>query len=224
MQRFLICLFAVGLVLGVTGLTGCKVSTPVLRDRAEANLAKGEYGQADDNIQELLSREQSSWMNQYLLGRLRMKQARHQDAQIALTRAWGIYGEGPSRNAMLDLLAEAYYQQGDQAYDNLAGFLKQQADQYADMPSYLRQARYLRKIGDVDNTLLALRKAEQLASPEHPELFVELARFYKGLGDRANAVQALRHALYYLPDNDEVKQMLRDYDIVPGPTIAMPVQ
>jgi tetratricopeptide (TPR) repeat protein len=212
------------LLLAAFILAGCQVSTPVLRDRAEASLAAGNYPAAEADVTELLSREQSSWMNQYLLGRLRMKQARYQDAQVALGRAWAIYVDGEKRDEMLDLLAEAYYQQGPQAYDNLASFLAQQAEQYADMPSYLRQARYLRMTGDVDNTLLALRKAEQLATPESPELFLELARFYKGLGDRANAVQALRHALHYMPENDEVRQMLRSYNIVPGPTIAMPVR
>ena len=120
---------------------------------------------------------------------------------------------------ILDRLAQAYYEQDRP--ENLTAFLARTAEFYGQPRDYLRQAKYLVKVGDVDSAKLAYRKAAYFAPSGDASPYIAIADFYISIDDQTNAATALRYGYYVNPKDGEVADRFRQLGLVPGPTQSL---
>jgi tetratricopeptide (TPR) repeat protein len=92
---------------------------------------------------------------------------------------------------------------------------------YGGSNDFLRQANYLTKLGDMDQAKVAYQKAIHFAAQDDAEPWIAMAAFYELVGDKGNAIEALRHAHAINPANLSVADRLRHYGIVPGPAAGI---
>ncbi len=210
-------------LLMVAVLAGCQRPVSELHDRAEVLIRNNRLQDAEQILIGTAKRMPASWRNSFLTGKLRLKQRRPLDAQLALQRSRAILGEGEAMPEILDLIALAMYRQGDPARDDLVAFLREAVDTYGQTTDYLRQGYYLHKLGDNDNAIIALRKGASIAEPDDPRPYVALGDFYAAIGQTEQAVQQLKYAYTLDPEDKHVHKRLRDLGVVPGPTLITPI-
>jgi len=197
----------------LVALSGCQMTNEVvLRRQANSAMTRGDTSTARQKYQRLVELDPTNARYQYGYGATQLRAGNLTEAKLALERARRLE---PDRRGftpkVLDKLAEAYYRQDDER--RLRAFLKQTTRERKTASRFLRQARYLRKLGDVDAARTAYRKAVIFASDRNPEPYLEIAEFYQSIGDRENAVKALRQAYHIDPANERVAQRLRQYGI-----------
>ncbi len=198
---------------------GCEPNS-YLRQRGVEALHAGDTRWADERFSQAVRQDATDWKSLYYLGQIRLKQGQPLEAQMHLERALTLRPDHRQTADILDQLAEALFQQGQTA--NLHALVKQATQEYGTTRDYLRQAQYLAKSGDVDGAKLAYRKAGQFAQPDDATPFVSMAEFYDSINDRQNAITALRCAYGIDPRSIKLRNRLRSFGVVPGPTIALP--
>ena len=156
----------------------------------------------------------------YLLGKTDLKLNEPMDAQLALGKAIALSSPNDAdMNDMLNAYAEALARQ---RLDNpLRQFLQEQVDKRGTVADYLRQGKYLAKIGDMDKARLAFRQAAYYAPSNDARPYLALASFYESINDIESAKRALRYAYYVNPNDPRIADQLRKYNIVPGPTVKL---
>jgi Flp pilus assembly protein TadD len=199
---------------------GCNTTREVvLREQAERARTRGQMQSAQEKYEKLVEMNSTSAQYQYGLGATYLSTGELDKARIALEQARAL---APNRRTLtpniLDKLAETYYRQDDRR--RLTDFLLQSAKERGTARAYLRQATYLRKLGDMDAARTAYRKAAIFAGERNPRPYLEMADFYQSIGDRKNAVKSLRYAHHIAPENRQVAQRLQAFGIEPGPQAA----
>jgi Flp pilus assembly protein TadD len=207
----------VALVLGMlVGASGCTTAKEVvLREQARQARDRGQMQQAQTKYEQLVELNPTSAQYQHALGASYLASGKLDAARIALEQARELaYDRSYITPRILDKLAETYYRQDD--LRRLTGFLNQTAKQRGTTRSYLRQAQYLRKIGDMDAARVAYRKAAYFAEDGNAQPYVAMADFYQSIGDRTNAVKALRYAYHVAPGDGDVNQRLQSLGVEPA--------
>lgn len=208
--------------LGATvllGLGGC-VNNVVLRERGVENLRKKDYAAAAGNFQGAVDKKPTDFEAQYYLGATLLQLGRPLDAQMPLERALTLKPDNPEWTPrILDALAESLYQQ--KRYETLHTFLEEASLYWGTTEDFLRQGRYLEKTGDLDNALLAYRKAGLWSAPNDARPYIAMADLYEALGDRPNTLKALGMAYYSNPNDPGLPDRFRKHGIVPGPTVGI---
>ncbi len=206
------------LCLGLLLITGCRTALDI-RNEGVAALNRGQNELAVQKFTEAVERDPSSARNHYQLGRGYLAVNENVKAQYELEKALALRPNEPELTPdILDSLAEAIYRQDMTA--NLYAFLEKQVKDFGTTRDYLRQGKYLAKAGDPDAARLAFRKGAYFAAPNDPEPYIAIADFYTAIGDQPEAVTALRYANYVDPGNRDVAERLRQFGIVPGPTVT----
>lgn len=206
-------------VLIFTGLSqvGCE-SAIRLRERGISAYNAGQPELAKDRLSRAIEIRPSDVPSLYHLGLINLEMGLPLDAQLVLEKALELKQEDASMTPMIiDALAEAYFQQGRE--EALYNFLARIASTYATSEDFLRQARYLSKIGDMDAARAAYRKAAFFAPVDEDGPYVELALFYESINDRPNMVQALKWAWAINDQNPRTAAAFERLGIVPGPTL-----
>lgn len=199
-------------------IAGCQTAAN-LREEGRLALNRGQYARALDKCSLAVEKDPSSAHSQYQLGLAYLALDRGFEAQYALEKAHALEPDDRELTPdILDALAEALSQQDRTA--NLYAFLDKMVETYRTTRDYLRQAEYLAKSGDPDAARLSFRKAAYFADPGDVEPYLAIADFYTAISDQPNAVTALRYANYVAPGNLDVAERLRQFGIVPGPTVA----
>jgi tetratricopeptide (TPR) repeat protein len=213
----------VGLFLaaGLTaGLTGCGLSTE--RTLYEGQMAYDDknYELAEQKVSQVLSEDDTDWKALLYMGKIRLAQGRSAEAIVPLQKSLGLVEDEPDNAALvLDALAEAYLQQ--KQYNTLASMLQHQVNERGELRDYLRQAKYLGKMGDSDSAVLAYRKAIRFAGPRNDAAYLALADYLGSVGETDKEILALRKALYISPGKKSTADRLRKFGIVPGPAAAV---
>jgi len=153
------------------------------------------------------------------LGLVHLKREKFIEAQHELELAVTMNPTAKQGPDILDALAGALYGQGNAGA--LHALLEQACRNNGTTRDYLRQARFLTQLGDADNAHLALGKAAHFAEPDDPGAQLALAAFYEWVGNDAEAILALRRALFIDPDNRDIQDRLRAHGVIPGPTAAL---
>jgi len=200
---------------------GCQTNTSV-REEGVILYQGGDYPAAAAKFQRATELLDSDYKSHYLLGLAQLKLGRPVAAQVSIERGLAVRFDDPALRAdMLDALAEAYFQQGEARYDNLAAFLTSTAAERNASRDYLRQGKYLAKMGDADAARTALRKGAQFARPNDPSPYMAAADFYRALGDVPNELVSLKYAYYIDPKLPGLNDRIRALGTVPGPTVAL---
>jgi Flp pilus assembly protein TadD len=196
-------------------LPGCHVQEVALRTQGQNALAGGNHQTALEKYKKLVEINPTSAQYQYGLGSSYLATGQYHEAELALERAWNLAPNDRNLTSkILDDLAEALYRQDK--IQQLTTFLTETTKQYGSTESYLRQAEYLAKAGNLDGARVAYRKAAYFASERNPEPYLEMARFYASINDRQNVVKALKYAHYVAPRNQAVLQRMKQYGVQPG--------
>lgn len=201
-------------------LTGCNPPNSLLRQQAINAMEEKDITTAEKRLERAVRQDDTDWKSMWLLGVVRNEQNRPLDAQLLLERALTLRGKADETPDINDALAESLYLQNQPAA--LAAMLQKAVEDYGGMRDYLRQAKYLGKSGDADGARRGFQKAYKFADKKDPLPYLVAADYFDSVGDKAGAIEALRHVYYITPGNQKVCNRLRNYGIVPGPTIGLP--
>lgn len=211
--------WAAALLAGSLLLGGC-VTNSMLRERGYNRMAAKDYGQARSYFEQAVQQNPRDVLAQYYLGLNELHLDRPRPAQTALEQALELRPNDPSLTPkILDALASAMFRQGRIA--ELNAFLGDQATQRGTSADYQRHGEYLAKAGDHDGARLAFQKAARFTTPGDATAYLAIADFYESLGDRQNAVTALRYAYWVNPQEPSLPQRFRAYELIPGPTLKL---
>jgi tetratricopeptide (TPR) repeat protein len=205
-----------GLFVSGLALTGC---TDRMLYEGQLAYEDKKYDVAEQKVTEVLAEDDTDAKALYYLGKIRLAQGRPAEAIVPLQKALSLVEDEPESEEVLDALAEAYLQQ--KQYDTLANLLQHAVNENGKMPDYLRQAKYLGKMGDADGALLAYRKAIRFGGPKDDTGYLALADYFESIGKTDQAIIAVRKALYISPGNMRTAERLRKYGIVPGPAATL---
>ncbi len=210
------CVILTGLFVSGLALTGC-----MDRTLYEGQLAYEDkkYDVAEQKVTAVLAEDDTDAKALYYLGKIRLAQGRSAEAIVPLQKALSLVEDEPESEEVLDALAEAYLQQ--KQYDTLANLLQHAVNENGKMADYLRQAKYLGKMGDADGALLGYKKAIRFGGPKDDTGYLALADYFESIGKTDQAIIAVRKALYISPMNMRTQERLRKYGIVPGPAAAL---
>jgi len=208
------------LLLTILLAGGCKtVPNSVLRQRAYIATQKGDLEVARENYQRAATQDPTDWESQYRLGETLLKLKQPVEAQLTLEKARVLRNNHPETPRIIDLLAEAFYQQNRP--EQLHMLLREAADEFSTVHDYVRQGDYMFKTNEMDGARVAYLKAVRFASPGDIEPYAKLATFYEKIGDMPKAVTSLRNAHYINPNDPGIADRLREHGIVPGPAAAL---
>jgi len=198
---------------------GCE-SSVVLREHGDNAYRGQRYADAESYYTRALKLRPNNWRAQYGLGKTYLAVEKPLKAEGPLEEAYLLRDEHLETPAILDRLAESYYQQGNRTL-TLRSMLQEATDRYQTPHDFLRQADYMERTGDLDAAVVAYRKACFFTPDGDSDPFMQMADFYERVGDEANAVQALRFAYYMDPETEGIEQRFRAHGIVPGPTVGL---
>ena len=219
MSRTVRCPLLIALtVLPSLATVGCE-SAPYLRQRGIEACQDARYERAEALLTRAVKLDPGVWQAHMVLGQVHLKRAKYLEAQHELELALSMNPSSDHTPEILDALAETLLGQGNAGA--LHALLGKACADYGTTRDYLRQARFLGRLGDLDNAKIALGKASHFAAPDDPDAQLALADFYESIGNEREAIQALRHALYIDPDNAVIQKRLRAHGVIPGPTAAI---
>lgn len=198
---------------------GCHINNPTLRQKAIDALQDGDTARATKFYNKALSQIDSDWQAMLGIAHIQFKQGNWIEAQHGYEKVISLQPANMEVSKWLDRVAECLFKQG--LSDRLQDMLLNANEQYGTSHDFLRQANYLTKLGDMDQAQIAYRKAVHFADVTDAEPWIAMAAFYELVGDRGNAIDALRHAYAINPANQSVADRLRHYGIVPGPTAGI---
>lgn len=233
-------LFAVAMpLLALTLTTGCTISNDMARLKGYDAYRANKPAEAREYFEMVVARDATDYKSHYYLGQLGLGAMAEPDyarrhfeiaytirqakPDIALAPQPGTADMAvpfPSREQIVDGLAEAIYRQGN--HPQLFTFLNQVAEQYGTAADYLRQAKYMRLVGDHDAARFAYVKAARAAGGKDPAPYYQLGEFLDEVGARDSALKAYRHAYYIDPKYPHVAEKIRAHGMVPGPTVGLP--
>ena len=201
----------------VAAVGGCQRPIGSIRTEGDLLFDQGEYADAADAYTQIADRYPGDWEGQYRLGLCRLELGEVSAARRALEIA---HSRRPSDSNIADALAEAMYQEGDEA--GLFAFLRERAESTKSVEAYRRLARFCIELSDPDSARVALETAIRLDGARSVEPYLDAAGFAERLGDIDQALRRLRQAYGIDPRDQRVQQRLRALGEVPGPTIMLP--
>jgi len=216
--RTMRCLGCLAVVVCVIA-AGCSAPNSVLIERADAAVANSQPLRAEAFLVRAMAHDQTDWRVYERFGQLRLADHRALDAQVYFEQALTLRPDHPETGQIIESLAESLLMQGK--YDAMGQVLAARASHTGQEVDYLRQGRFLTRIGDVDAAMLAYRKAAAVAEPGDADPMLAIAALYESTGDNANALLYLRYAYYQQPANLFIADELRRHGMVPGPTAGL---
>lgn len=210
-------MFAAGLLACVT-ITGCSTTRPLpyVRDQGDKALEREHYTTAQAEFTEVVSRVPTDWRSRVklatALGHLKQYPAMREQMAVA-------YDLRPEEPEVLDLYCESMLLAKDN--DTLIRFLRDLSVSPGRVDDFIRLGYYAAKVGDVDEAERALLTGAKLDRGQSVEPQMAMASFYANLGDDKRALQRLRMALFLDPENESIKEAIRSYGQIPGPSYAV---
>jgi len=188
----------------------------VIEDSGDLAYGKGDYHDAVAEYAEVVDRRPGKLSARIELGKALLKTG---DAELAREHLNAAYAINPKNDLVIELLATSMLETGDTR--SLTAFLNEQANDNNDPNSWMRLGRFLSAASDDDEAKNALLEAARLDHGTSVRPQLELARFYRAVGDDENAVRRYRMAMFIEPQNGEADDALREMGYIPGPTFAL---
>lgn len=209
-------LLTLGLLVG-TILTGCSTARPLpyVRDQGDKALDRENYTLARAEFEEVVSRDPTDWRS-----RVKLASALEQLHEYPMMREQMAvaYDLRPEDAEILSLYCESMRLAKDN--DTLLRFLRDLSVSPGRVEDFLRLGWYASEIGDADEAERALLTGARLDRGQSVEPQMALASFYAKIGDDERALQRLRMALFLDPENESIRDAIRSYGEIPGPSYA----
>ena len=207
------------LVLAAALLGGCNTVRPLptVRESGDRFFGRGQFQQAAAEYKEYTERKPGEPAVQLMYAKTLL--ALH-DPVPAVEHATIAYDQHPTDEDYIETRAQALFEA--KKNDELDRFLRGMTSGRGLPSDYIRQGRFLAKLGDADGALTALRVAAKVDGGKTLEPQLALADFYHRIGDKQNEIKRLRMALYLDPQNADLPARFRALNEVPGPSLAMP--
>jgi Flp pilus assembly protein TadD len=207
------------LALALVG--GCTtLPNDVLRQQASDDLRDGDIAGADKCLTQAVDQEPTDAWAQYMMGRVRLLQGRPVEAETFFEQALVNESGTLSEPAILDGLAQSLLDQGNKS--RLVTFLAERAHEHPTVAGYLRQGKYLGKMGDADGAVLAFKKAARIAAKTDATPYLAAAEYYDSIGDTQDRDLALRRAYTADHYSTPVLVALHLAGMEPGPQLLLP--
>jgi tetratricopeptide (TPR) repeat protein len=238
--RACIVLFLASAALPMTGCVN-ELTTDMVRAEAYSAFRSGDMPRARELFEQAAGRDATDVKSHYFLGRIGLEQLN--DAGYArrhLETCYEIVHAKTSRHVaplpgtantavpfptitqIADALAESIHRQNNPP--QLMGFLQEMIENHGSSRDYIRKGDYLVKLGDPDAAHTSYVAACKVRDPKDAGPYVVLAGFYDSIGDKDQAILALRNAYHIDPYNQDAAAQLRAHGMVPGPSIGLPPQ
>lgn len=205
-------------VLTATVLAGCANQPRALHmversgDRATAleqhDIALAEYA-------ELVERAPSVPEYRLKYGRALLHAGDARGAREQLEYAYTLM---PRNEEVITLLARSMAESRDT--ENAVRLLRTIAEDRKQPEDWMRLGRFLARVNDPDAAEAALLTAARIDAGASFQPQWELATLYRSIGADDKALERLRMCLYLDPANEEVRDLIRGYGEIPGPTAA----
>jgi len=212
MRRTVLCVLGAALLCGV----GCQRALWVVREEGDRAFKRGEYEQARAEYAEVAERDPADWDYRVKLAETLLQLGEPARAREHLAV---VHSVRPDDDEVFESLAEATYRAGE--YDDLITLLQRRASDRQRASDHLLLGEYAQRVGDADTAERALLTAARIDGGESAAPQIALADFYESLGDEGRALRRLRMALYIEPESESLRQRIRAYGEVPGPSFAI---
>lgn len=228
------------LMISASALTGCvnELSTDLVRVDAYGAYRKGDFTAARELFERAAEEDATDVKSHYFLGRIGLDQLndagyarRHLEVCYTIVHSKTLKRVAPAPGTassavpfpttqqIADALCESIYRQNNPP--QLMGVLNEMIENHGTTHDYLRRAQYLRKLGDPDAAHASYLAALKVRDPKDATPYVALADFYDSIGDKDQAIRALRNAFYIDDHNQEAAARLRAHGMVPGPSVGL---
>lgn len=209
------------IAIGAAALTlasGCGSQRPLSMVRADAATAYslGQYEQARALYQQWVNRKPEDPEARYHLAQSLLQLGRAREARELMEVARDVR---PAEEKYTELLAEAMYQAG--ATDDLFRLLRGEVERRGRVGDYSRLGDYSARVGAVDEAEVAFLGAARADRGQSPGPQLDLANFYRQVGDVENERRRLRMVIFAEPGHPEASERLRAMGEIPGPTLAL---
>ncbi len=203
--------------------TGCTStpSIPTLRDEGQRAYIRGEYDASISFWEQLLERKPEDSGANIGIGKAYLAVQENQKARTHFAIVYAQSWQNNDRQfEIAGYLAESLAAQRD--LDSLFDLLKQRSELVSEIRDYMRWGDYALQFEDFDVAELAYRMAARLTGGDSADPYLSLATLYETLGRSDAAVIRLRQAYGIDPDNEGIRARLNVYEVVVGPTLALP--
>lgn len=203
-------------LLGACAKEGSRPSVLMAEDLGNNALQAGDYAKAERYYTEAVDQSPGRLPARVGLGKALLGQSKAAAArshlEVALTR-------DPTNSEVAELLAESMLQAGE--VDAMVRLLKTRALDRQRVEDWLRLGRFQAKAHDADGAEVSLLTAARIDKGQTIEPQLELADFYRSIGDNESAFKRLRMAYFLKPQDENVLRRIRELGEVPGPTMAL---
>lgn len=203
-----------GLAMSTLALTGCSGTRPlhIVEKSAKSNYDRGLYDAAFVDYSEYTDRRPEGVEMRY--GKAQTLLQLGQPLEAAREMAI-VYDVQPTNDKYVEGYCEALFQA--QQRDQLVTFLQRQVGERGRAADYIRQGRFLTRLGNIDEAKTALRIAAQMDRGTTVEPQLALANLYRTVNDRDNELRRLSMALFIEPNNQRIQDRIRELGEFPGP-------
>ncbi|MCB9849044.1 MAG: tetratricopeptide repeat protein [Phycisphaeraceae bacterium] len=205
-------------LLSGTLLSGCATSRPLpyVREQGDKAMDRQNYTLAKAEFEEVVQRDPTDWRSRSKLASVYEQLGQYPQMREQMAVAYDLRPEDPE---ILDLYCESMRLSQDN--DALIRFLRDLSVSPGRVEDFLRLGYYASQVGDVDEAERALLTGARLDRGQSVEPQMALATFFAKLGDDEHALQRLRMALFLDPENESIKEAIRSYGEIPGPSYAV---
>jgi len=210
---------AASILLGASLLGGCardERALSMVRADAATAYSLGQFEEARALYQQWVNRQPGNPEAKYHLARTLLELNRPREARELMEVARDVR---PAEEKYTALLAEAMFQGG--ATDDLFRLLRGEVERRGRVGDYSRLGEYASRVGAVDEAEAAFLRAAQVDSGRTVPPQLDLANFYRQVGDLNNERRRLRMVIYIEPGHPEASDRLRAMGEIPGPTLAL---
>jgi tetratricopeptide (TPR) repeat protein len=212
-SRTLLLGFAALAMAGLS-LAGCSGPRPlhIVEKSAQSNYDRGFYDAAFADYAEYTDRRPEGVEMRY--GKAQTLLQLGQPLEAAREMAI-VYDVQPTNDKYVEGYCEAFFQANQR--DQLVTFLQRQVGERGRAADYIRQGRFLTRLGNIDEAKTALRIAAQMDRGTTVEPQLSLANLYRTVNDRDNELRRLSMALFIEPGNQRIQERVRELGEFPGP-------
>jgi len=209
--------FAAAGLFACIAATGCSTARPLpyVRDQGDKALEREQYQLAQTEFDEVVARDPTDWRSRVKLSKALAELGEYAAMREHMAVAYDLRPNDPE---ILDLFCDSMLLAKDN--DALIRFLRDLSVSPGRVEDFIRLGYYAAKLGDVDEAERALLTGAKLDRGQSVEPQMALASFYANIGDDERALQRLRMALFLDQTNEEIKDAIRSYGEIPGPSYA----